>query len=313
MNKVRKGDVELKSDIRSEFVKEYSRSRIISDTSLNSLLNKVERIECVKKKSIIEFSESEIIEMFKSFNLTSVNTLQNYNNYLKAYCDFVIYKTRDGVNSFKEINKDMLKACVNEDLKRNKYISYEQLQEIECELLNYTDIAILECLWNGIAGKELSDLTYLERRQVDKKRMEITFNDNRIVKIYPRLYDILNMAFNENECVCYGEDVKVKRVFGDGQLYKVRENAYKDNDSIRFRWVYRKIMIIREYVGLPFLSMKSLQGSGMLHYIKQGMKDADCGLREFLNTENGSKIMDQYGFVNENRVHIVYDKFAEYV
>lgn len=303
----------MKGDIRSEFIKEYSRSRIISDTSLSSLLNRVGKIEKEKDKNVINFSESEILEMYKGFNLTSVNTLQNYNNYLKAYCAFVMYKTNEGDNNFVNINKDMLKTCINEDMRKNKYISYEQLQEIEAELLNFTDAAILECLWYGISGKELTDLTHLERSQVDQDRMEIVFNDGRIIKIYPRLYDLLDSAFNETEYMCYGEDIKVKRVEGKNQLYKVRDNAYKDTDSVRFRWVYRKIMIIRDYVGLPNISMKSLQGSGMLHYIQKGMKDFNYGLREFLNTEEGAKIMEQYGFTNENRVHTVYDKFAEYV
>lgn len=301
----------MNDDIRNEFVKEYSRSRIISDTSLNSLLNKVSKIEDKKRKNIVHFSEQEILKMYKEFDLTSVNTLQNYNNYLKAYCDFVIYKTKNGSNNFACVNKDMLKTCINEEMRKNKYITYAQLQDIEQELLNFTDSAILECLWNGIAGKELTDLTYLTRSQVSEN--EIVFNDGRKIKVYPRLYELLDKAFDEIDLVCYGQDIKVKRVVGKDMLYKVRDNAYKDNDTIRFRWVYRKIMIIREYVGLPNMSMKTLQGSGMLHYIKQGMEKRKCGLREFLYTEDGAQIMDQYGFANENRINVVYDKFAEYV
>jgi hypothetical protein len=303
----------LKRDIRNEFIKEFSRSRVVSDTSLNSLLNKVAKVEHEKRKDIVSFSEYEILDMYKGFNLTSTNTLQNYNNYLKAYCDFIIYKTQKGNNNFTSINKDMLKTCINDDIRRNKYISYEQLQNIELELLNATDAAILECLWHGIAGKELSDLTHLERQQVNKDKMEITLSNNKKIQIYPRLYELLDKAFEEEEYMCYGNEVQVKRVDGRNQLYKMRDNAYKDTDEVRFRWVYRKIMIIRDYVGLPHMSMKSLQGSGMLHYIQEGMKNFDGGLREFLGTSQGEKIMEQYGFVSANRINTVYDKFEEYV
>lgn len=303
----------MKGDIKREFIKEYCRSRIVSETSLNSVLNKIAIAEKEMKKDIMLFSSDEIIELYKQFNLTSVNTLQNYNNYLKAYCDFVIYKTKVGTNSFNELNKDMLKTCINEDIRKNKYITYGQLQEIETELLNATDSAILECLWNGIAGKELSDLTHLSKDQVSENRMTIRLKDGRIIKIYPRLYNLLQEAFNETDYVCYGNDVRVKKVSGFGQLYKMRDNAYKDSDSVRFRWVYRKIMIIRDYVGLPNMSMKTLQGSGMLHYIKNGMKDNNYTLREFLGTEDGVKIMEQYGFFNENRINVVCEKFAEYL
>lgn len=303
----------MKDDIKKEFIKEYCRSRIVSETSLNSLLSKIQQIEKDSGRNMTTFSIEEILEMYKNFNLTSANTLQNYNNYLKAYCDFVIYKKGSGQNNFANINKDMMKQCINENIRQNKYITYEQLQEIESELLNATDSAILECLWYGIAGKELKDLTYLSKEQVNYDKMEITLDVGKIVKIYPRLYSLLDAAFDETDYACYGEEMKVKKVLGKGQLYKVRDNAYKDNDTIRFRWVYRKIMIIREYVGLPNMSMKTLQGSGMLHYIREGMKKNDCGFREFLHTEDCAKIMEQYGFVNENRINTVYDKFAEYL
>ena len=303
----------MNDDIKREFIKEYCRSRIVSETSLNGVLNKVQLKEKEIGKEVINFSQDNIITMYKEFNLTSTNTLQNYNNYLKAYCDFVIYKTNSGVNNFTNVNKDILKTCIDNEIKKNKYITYEHLQEIEVELLNYTDAAILECLWNGISGKELHDLTHLERSQISENKMEIVVNKNKTIKIYPRLYELLDKAFNEIDMVCYGESTRVKRVEGFGRLYKVRDNAYKDNDTVRFRWVYRKVMIIRDYVGLPNMSMKTLQGSGMLHYIKQGMAKRDMNLKEFLITETGQKIMEQYGFVSENRMNIVYDKFVDYL
>lgn len=303
----------MNDDIKREFIKEYCRSRIVSETSLNGVLNKIQLKEKEIGKEVIDFSQKDIIAMYKEFNLTSTNTLQNYNNYLKAYCDFVIYKTNNGTNNFTSINKDILKTCIDNEIKKSKYITYEHLQEIESELLNYTDAAILECLWNGISGKELHDLTHLERSQINESKMEIIIDGSKVIKIYPRLYELLDKAFNEIDMVCYGESTRVKRVEGFGRLYKVRDNAYKDNDTVRFRWVYRKIMIIRDYVGIPNMSMKTLQGSGMLYYIKQGMAQWNMNLKEFLNTETGQKIMEQYGFESENRMNIVYDKFIEYV
>ena len=89
-----------------------------------------------------------------------------------------------------------MKTCIDEDVKKNKYITYEQLYEIQTQLLNYTDSAILECLWNGISGKELHDLTHLEREQVSASKMEITFEDGKVIKIYPGLCELLDKAFN---------------------------------------------------------------------------------------------------------------------
>ena len=74
----------MKDDIKKEFIKEYCRSRIVSETSLNGVLNKMQTTERDVGKKITEFSQEEILNMYRKFNLTSVNTLQNYNNYLRA-------------------------------------------------------------------------------------------------------------------------------------------------------------------------------------------------------------------------------------
>lgn len=303
----------LNESIKQEFIKEYLRSRIVALTSLNGMFNKVKQFELKLSKDVSEFSIDEIIDMYKQFDLKSVNTLQNYNNYLKAYCAFRKYKGYETQNPFENITKTILKDCINEETKQNKYMTYEQLQDIEDGLYNAVDAAILECLWAGIAGPNLTDLTYLTHNQINKNNMTIVLKSGKVISLYPRLLNLLTKAFAETECVCYGETMKVKPVTGVGELYKVRDNVYKDSDEIRFRWVYRKVMIIRQYFDIPTMSMKTIQGSGMLNAIKIGMKENDVDLRGFLSTECGEKIMARYDFTSENRKIIVYDKFIEYV
>lgn len=298
--------------IKNEFKKEYLRSKIVAETSLNAVFKKVTEFEKKYKKDAVLFSKSEILEMFTAFNLKSVTTVQNYNNYLKSYGIFYKYKTGQGLNNFEHLTKEMLKSCISDEVLHSKYITYEQLQDIESELLNYTDMAILECLWEGISGKELSDLVNLNRSQVNSRTMTITLPD-KTIRMSARLYELLNKAFDEIEYICYGPTTRVQDLTGKGNLYKVRSNSYKDSPEVRFRWVYRKIMIIRDYVGVPEMSMKTLQGSGMLDKIKYGMAATGLDLREFLSTKKGERIMNQYGFVNENRIHTVYDKFVAHV
>lgn len=300
-------------NIKNEFIEEYTRSRIVSLTSLNALFRKISLYEKSTDKDISLFNSEDILNMYKAFDVKSVNTLQNYNNYLKAYCSFIRYKTGLEYNAFSSITKNMLKDCIDEETKKSKYLSYDKLQDLEDELLNYTEAAILECLWAGIAGKELADLTHLKRSQINMKNMTITFGDQRVYKIYDRLYYLLDKAFNETEYVCYGETMKVKPVVGHDCLYKVRDNAYKDGNDVRFRWVYRKIIIIRDYFDIPELSMKTIHGAGLLHKIKYGMSQENVGFKEFLLSEQGDALMKQYGFSNKNRVDVVFDKFVDYI
>lgn len=130
------------------------KSRIVSETFLNGAFKKVGEFEELNSKDVSDFSESELLDIYKALNCRSVNTLQNYNNYLKSYCVYVAQQTGKEITLFENINKQVLKECISEDVKRNKYITYKQLCNIEMELLNYTDMAIMECLWLGIAGKK---------------------------------------------------------------------------------------------------------------------------------------------------------------
>ena len=51
----------MRDDIKKEFIKEYCRSRIVSETSLNGVLNRVQAIERNVGKEITEFSQEEIL------------------------------------------------------------------------------------------------------------------------------------------------------------------------------------------------------------------------------------------------------------
>lgn len=299
--------------LKQEFKKRYMKSRIVSETSLNGAFKKIGEFEDLNSKDVSDFSESELLDMYKALNCRSVNTLQNYNNYLKSYCAYVAQQTGKEITLFENINKQVLKECISEDVKRNKYITYEQLCDIEMELLNYTDMAIMECLWLGIAGKNMSDITNLVKENVDATRMCIVLHNGKEYPITERQLDLLNKAFAEKTYVCYGERMKVKPLIGEDCLYKIRDNAYKDTPDVRFRWIYRKIMIIREHVGYSTMSMKTIQGSGMLYFIKNGMQESGLGLREFLATKEGNRLMLQYGFESEGRIDVVFDKFCEYI
>ena len=280
----------LNENIKKGFIEEYLRSKVVAPTTINAVFKKIVPFERKFKKDVSEFNEREVLDMYQVMEFKTVKTLQNYNNYLKAYTLYKNYCENKTENIFKHITKEMLQQCISDSVRKNKYLSYEQFQDIKRELLNYTDMAILECLWAGIAGKNLTDLTYLRQENVDVNSETITLKSGKIVKLYDELYELLEKAFQETEYVCYGTTIKVKPVVGIGTLYKTRDNAYRDSDDVRFRWIYRKIMTIREYLDIPELSMKTLHGAGMLHKIKKGMQESGLAIREFLQTDKGEKL-----------------------
>jgi hypothetical protein len=301
-------------EAKARFIKDYMRSRVVAATSLSGLFNKTVLFEEKLGKDCSQFTKEEVLDMYKQFGARSLNVLGNYNVYLKSYTGFRLYKSQiENENAYADINKEDLKQCLDLDLQKQLYLTREQLDDIENELLNYTDKAIVEALWHGISGKSMRDITLLHEKMFDEDKMSLIFPDGRIVPISKKLSEYLDKAFHEMDYLCYGSSLRVERLVGDGSLYKERANAHAgDSDDVRFRWIYRRIQNYRKYLDIPMLTMKTIQASGLLHKIQCGMKEYDCSMREFLSTEQGKSLAVQYGYKPDHYIDVISDKYRVY-
>ena len=300
-------------EAKAEFIKDYLRSRIVASTSLSAIFNKTSVFEREYNKDCSQFTKEEILDMYKKFGAKSTNVLANYNVYLKHYTAFRIYnKQINNENIYNTINKDIIKECIDPEIQNQLYITREQLDDIENELFNFTDKAIIEALWNGISGKSMSDLVSLNRNMFSKDKRSLMFPDGRIIQISEKLSEYLDKAFAETEYLCYGNTIRVDKLNGYNTLYKERFNAFATtSNDVKFRWVYRRFQNYRKQVDMPMLTMKNVQASGLLHKIKEGMREANCSMREFLYTEEGKKLALQYGYKQTYYVDVIHDKFKE--
>lgn len=301
------------SEMKEGFIKDYMRSRVVARTSLYSLLRKTEPFEEKNKKDCSQFDEAEVLGMYTDFKAKSVYVLLNYNTILKAYCAWRRYYQKETVTqSYDNITIELLKPCVPKD--SNKFLSREDITEIEDQLYNWTDKAILECLWEGISGPSMNDLVCIDKDMVDHEEKSLYFSDGKIVQLTDRLYNFLIKAFDETEYMCYGETLSVKRLSGIGRLYKERDNAYAANSNDKnFRWVYRKVQNFRNHVGTPGLTMKNIHISGMYYYLCKGMQETGLDLKSFLKSEDGKNLARKYSFHSESYVDNLTHRFKDFV
>lgn len=301
------------SEMKEGFIKDYMRSRVVARTSLYSLFRKTEPFEESNNKDCSYFSQGEVLSMYTDFKAKSIYVLLNYNTILKAYCAWRRYYKKENVSeAYDSMNIELLKPCVPMD--SNKFLSREEITEIEDQLYNWTDKAILECLWEGISGPSMNDLVRISKDMVDSEEKMLYFSDGRLVKLTGRLYELLTKAFDETEYMCYGSTLRVKKLIGAGRLYKERDNAHAaDTDDRNFRWVYRKVQNFREHVGIPGLTMKNIHISGMYHYLCQGMQETGLDLKSFLRSEDGKMLAEKYGFRSESYVDNLAHRFKDFV
>lgn len=302
-------------EAKAEFIKDYMRSRIVAATSLSGMFNKTATFEEELGKDCSQFTKAEILDMYSKFGAKSVNVLSNYNVYLKGYTAYRLFhrKIHSNENPYDNISKEDLKQCLDPDILKQIYITREQLDDIENELLNYTDKAIVEALWHGISGKSMYDLTSLNEHMFSNDKRSLIFPDGRIIQISEKLSEYLEKAFREMDYLCYGSTLRVEKMVGYGNLYKERANSHAgDSADVRFRWIYRKIQNYRKHLDIPMLTMKTIQASGLLYKLQNAMKENDCSMREFLSTEQGKELAMQYGYKPDHYVDVISDKYSAY-
>ena len=302
-------------EAKAEFIEDYMRSRVVAFTSLTGLFKKTEGYEQKFDKDCSQFTKEEIINMYKTFGAKSVSVLENYNVHLKRYTAYRLYfKKIEGENAYQDITKDILKECIDPEIQKQLYITREELDDIEDELFNYTDKAIVEALWHGISGKSMRDLVSLDRKMFSDDKHSLIFPDGRIIKISQKLSEYLDKAFDETEYLCYGSTMKVEKLNGYDTLYKERSNVRGvESDDQKFRFIYRKIQNYRKHLDIPMLTMKNIQASGLLWHLQNEMKTSGLSMREVLSTEKGKELAQQYGYKPDHYVDVIVDKFNDYV
>lgn len=296
------------NDQKEAFIEEYLRSKIVASTSLYAIFKKTERFEQDLEKDVSEFNKEEILRMLKSFRSKSINSLLNYVVILKHYSRWMTGVV--GQNEYELIGKKDVENLVDKDA--NILLTREDLDEIEESLLNWTDKAIVELLWEGIAGPNMKELFYFSEENVDfGNRIIITASGSRYLT--DKLEDLLIKAFAETDMMPYGKTFRVFNVIGKGRIYKERANSRgATSDDACFRYIYRKIQIFREYLEMPGLTMKNLQASGLWHYLQIALKETGMELREFLKTEEGKELANKYGF-GDYWVDNIVSKYSQYL
>lgn len=288
---------------KEAFIKEYLKSKVVAKTSLYAVFRKTEPFEEKLNKDVSQFTREEILDMFAQFRAKSVNSLLNYAIILKHYS-----RLMRGENEYESITKADVVDLI--DKSGNILLSKEELDDIEAQLLNWSDKAIVELLFNGIAGRNMEDIYSVSEECVQGNILCVNGKE---FPLTDRLRELLPKAFAEEEIMSYGNTMKIVEVNGKGRIYKERPNARGiDTEDSRFRWVYRRIQLFRNYLDLPGLTMKNIQSSGLWYYLNLGMEETNLGLREFLKTKSGEILAKQYGF-GDYYVDNIMSKYEQYL
>ena len=302
-----------------DFLQEYGRSRVIIETTTRATLNRAVEFENKFNKPFYHFTIEEALEMYKSVHAISVVTLQNNNLVLKHAARWFAYKHKKEVaNTYEEMTKDMLNEVVDTEKQKSLILSREDIDNLKGNLLNKIDQAIVEMLFQGAGGEWLKEVSFLDRRQVDREHLMVYFKTGKNIPVTDEICDLLMEAFAEDDLISFGSTTRVAKVTGSG-LYKVRANALSDNSDYsdpqsierRYRFIQRRLLLITKDLGIR-LKASGLQASGLLHYIRLGMEETGLSFKEFVRTERAKWLAQRYDIRSDLYSQIIQDKLGQY-
>lgn len=302
-----------------KFLDEYKRSRVIVETTVRATLNRAIEFEAKFQKPFYEFTTDEILEVYKSAHAISDRSLQNVNLTLKHASRWMIDQKKLNLKSaYEDMTKELIQECVDTQRKASLILTKDDLESIQGELLNWTDKAILFLLFEGVGGHMLKELMFMDWDQVSRKELKVYFRSGKTIDITAEQYELLKCAFQEEELISFGTTSRVSKVKSLG-IYKARFNSLSDNDNImdsndverRYRFCQRRLMLISKDLGVAITS-GSIQESGFLHYIKEGIQQSGLDFLQYIKTEECKALARRYDLYTDLYVQVVKDKFFKY-
>ena len=308
------GELELE-----KFLQEYRRSRVIIETTTRATLNRAVGFEHKFNKPFYQFTTDEALKMYESIHTISVVSLQNSNLVLKhAARWFGFQYGMDVSDAYEKMTKEQLNTVVYTEKQRSMILSREDVDNIQNNLLNAIDRAIVEMLFQGVGGESLKELTFMDASNVDRINSRLYFRTGKIVPVTDGICDMLMEAFAEDELMSFGSTSRVSKVSGNG-LYKIRCNVLSENANPndkadierRYRWTQRRLILMSQDLGIK-LTAGGLQASGLLHHIKLCVKEMGLGFREFVKTDACRELAQRYDIRSEFYAQVLVEKFGQH-
>lgn len=308
------GELELE-----KFLKEYGRSRVIIETTTRATLNRAVGFEHRFNKPFYQFTTEEALEMYKDVHAISVVSLQNNNLVLKhAARWFAFQYNKEVSDAYETMTKEQLSTVVDVEKQRSMILSREDVDNIQSNLLNAIDRAIVEMLFQGVGGESLKELTFMDASNVDLTNHVLYFRTGKVIPVTDGICNMLMEAFVEDELMSFGSTSRVSKVTGNG-LYKIRCNVLSENANPndkadverRYRWTQRRLILMSQDLGVK-LTAGGLQASGLLHHIKLCVKEMGLGFREFVKMEKCRELAQRYDIRSEFYAQVLVEKFGQY-
>jgi hypothetical protein len=264
----------------------------------NRVFEKAKTYEEYLGKDLHSFTTSEILEFYRLFEIKTLSPLIVYNtNLIKygqwAYMEHLIV---DGQNHYEEINNEMLLQCTSKLRLQKSLLVNGMFDEFMSKVFNYQDKYILQSLYEGIKGKEYTEITSLKLSDIDSNGIAHLCT-GRNIEVSDKFIDICEKADSQRTYM---------QLNGMGREYKLLSSIYifkqKDqgrNAKLSRIGVYKNIRRIIYYIDAHYDSVtsKSIKDSGFIDHLNERADKYNISVEQLLdNPSLCEDLINKYDF-----------------
>lgn len=230
-------------------------------------------------KDCFNFNFFEILDMYKAWNIRSLNSLTNINSILKTYTDWAMGENMvtDAQNHYSEVSVDQMRECVNVTAIRKRLLNRKEVLQYARSSILQNDVErfLLLALFEGIGGGDgtdglkcrYSELSYLTLDDIDHETRTAHLCTGRDVKMSDELYHLAIRAGNDYEFIS-SKGYKYKLT--GNEIVKPKTTTTVDTDKTRARRIQNCLKAVFDTLGISeWMDGGALLDSGHIQWLRE--------------------------------------------
>ena len=181
-------------EIKQRYIVEKEKTTNMPNGYLVRQFDRTEEHELRLGKDLSRFTKEEAIDMYKTFNFDSLETLHVINSHFSLYTQWCLQQNLvpDCQDHYIEIKSDDLINCINKAALKKSLLTKTELYELIDKLKNPSDAFIMLALFEGIGGKNFCELVNLKME--DFNGNTVTLCTGRKLTVSDKLVELAELS-----------------------------------------------------------------------------------------------------------------------
>lgn len=279
------------NNIKQRYIDYKNNSVVISNTYLLNVFNKCFNYETELNKDLCNFTHYEILNMYKTWNISALDYLYVINNTLALYTDWCIMQNLviDFQNHYKEISRHILSdECINKIYQEKKIISREELYEWCSMMRNPSDAFVLIALFDGLEGSNYTELANAVVANINEEKQIYSLPRGDIKISHTFIKYAFEAVAEQTYYGITGAGERQMPLAVSDLIVKPYINTSPDITDVRKgRNIYNRLARIFKYLDVyEWMTARALIDSGRIDFINRRCKELNVSVETYLRQNN---------------------------